>query len=90
MEEWSVTESTLTACDGEYLMQFGFCRYKNNTERNTAEDGTVLGANLGIEHLVVPTFFVSRWGLTHTSASSRGKCRLQQTGTRSAHRTLDT
>jgi putative transposase len=42
-DEWGVTESTLTARDGEFFLHIGFRRYKNDTERNTAEDGTVLG-----------------------------------------------
>jgi len=46
-DEWSVTESTLTARDGDYFLHIGFRRPKNDAERNTAEDGTVLGIDSG-------------------------------------------
>ena len=90
-EDWSVTESTLTARDGEFFLHIGFRRYKNETERNTAEDGTVLGVDLGIEHLAVTStaFFFSGRELTHRLREfEKVRAGLQQTGTRSAHRTL--
>jgi hypothetical protein len=43
-DEWSPTESTLTARDGEYFLHIGLRRHKSDAERNTAEDGTVLGS----------------------------------------------
>ncbi len=52
-DTWSVTESTLTARDGDYFLHIGFRRPKNDAERNTAEDGTVLGVDLGIENIAV-------------------------------------
>jgi len=90
-DKWSVTESTLTAHDGNYLLHLGFRRYKNDTERNTAEDGTVLGVDLGIENLAVTStaLFFSGRELTHNHREfERVRAGLQQTGTRSAHRTL--
>ena len=91
-EEWSVTESTLTARDGEFFLHIGFRRHKNKTERNTAEDGTVLGVDLGIENLAVTStasFFSGR-ELTHDLREfEKVRAGLQQTGTRSAHRTLE-
>jgi len=91
-EEWSVTESTLTARDGEFFLHIGFRRHKNETERNTAEDGTVLGVDLGIENLAVTStasFFSGR-ELTHDLREfEKVRAGLQQTGTRSAHRTLE-
>jgi len=90
-DEWSVTESTLTARDGDYLLHLSFRRHKNDIERNTAEDGTVLGVDLGIENLAVTStacFFSGR-ELTHRLREfERVRAGLQQTGTRSAHRTL--
>ncbi|WP_207589771.1 RNA-guided endonuclease TnpB family protein [Halomontanus rarus] len=90
-DEWSVTESTLTARDGEFFLHIGFRRDKNDTERNTAEDGTVLGVDLGIENLAVTStasFFSGR-ELTHRLREFETvRAGLQQTGTRSAHRTL--
>ncbi|WP_436346550.1 RNA-guided endonuclease InsQ/TnpB family protein [Natronorubrum sp. FCH18a] len=91
-DTWSVTESTLTARDGEYFLHIGFRRHKNDTERNTAEDGTVLGVDLGIENLAVTStayFFTGR-ELTHNLREfEKVRAGLQQTGTRSAHRTLE-
>jgi len=91
-DEWSVTESTLTARDGDYFLHIGFRRPKNDTERNTAEDGTVLGVDLGIENLAVTStaFFFSGRELTHDLREfEKVRAGLQQTGTRSAHRTLE-
>ncbi len=91
-DEWSVTESTLTARDGDYFLHIGFRRHRNDTERNTAEDGTVLGVDLGIENLAVTStaFFVSGRELTHDLREfEKVRAGLQQTGTRSAHQTLE-
>ena len=91
-DEWSVTESTLTARDGDYFLHIGFRRHKNDTERNTAEDGTVLGVDLGIETLAVTStaYFFSGRELTHNLREfEKVRAGLQQTGTRSAHRTLE-
>jgi IS605 OrfB family transposase len=91
-DEWSVTESTLTARDGQYFLHIGFRRYKTDTERNTAEDGTVLGVDLGIENLAVTStaYFFSGRELTHNLREfEKVRAGLQQTGTRSAHRTLE-
>jgi len=90
-DEWGVTESTLTARDGDYFLHIGFRRPKNDTERNTAEDGTVLGVDLGIENLAVTStaYFFSGRELTHNLREfEKVRAGLQQTGTRSAHRTL--
>ncbi|WP_248897853.1 RNA-guided endonuclease InsQ/TnpB family protein [Haloplanus halobius] len=91
-EEWSVTESTLTARDGDYFLHIGFRRHKNDTERNIAEDGAVLGVDLGIENLAVTStaYFFSGRELTHDLREfEKVRAGLQQTRTRSAHRTLE-
>ena len=91
-DEWGVTESTLTARDGDYFLHIGFRRRRNDTERNTAEDGTVLGVDLGIENLAVTSTacFISGRELTHDLREfEKVRAGLQQTGTRSAHRTLE-
>ena len=91
-ETWSVTESTLTTRDGEYFLHIGFRRYKTDTERDTAEDGTVLGVDLGIDNLAVTSTarFVSGREVTHELREFETvRAGLQQTGTRSAHRTLE-
>jgi IS605 OrfB family transposase len=91
-DTWSVTESTLTARDGDYFLHIGFRRPKNDTERNIAEDGTVLGVDLGIENLAVTStaYFFSGRELTHDLCEfEKVRAGFQQTGTRSAHRTLE-
>ena len=91
-DQWDVTESTLTARDGDYFLHIGFRRPKNETERNTAEDGTVLGVDLGIENLAVTStaYFFSGRELTHDLREfEKVRAGLQRTGTRSAHRTLE-
>ncbi len=45
-DEWSVTESTLTARDGDYFLHIGFRRPKTDTERNTAETERFSGLTL--------------------------------------------
>ncbi len=90
-DDWQVTESTLTARDGEFFLHLGFRRHKTDTERDTAEDGTVLGVDLGIENLAVTSTarFISGRELTHRLREfEKVRAGLQQTGTRSAHRTL--
>jgi len=90
-DTWQVTESTLTARDGEFFVHIGFRRHPTETERETAEDGTVLGVDLGIENLAVTStaHFISGRELTHDLREFETvRAGLQQTGTRSAHRTL--
>jgi IS605 OrfB family transposase len=90
-DTWSVTESTLTTRDGDYFLHIGFRRHKSETEQNTAEDGTVLGVDLGIKNLAVTStaHFVSGQELAHDLCEfEKVRAGLQQTGTRSAHRTL--
>ncbi|QZP38267.1 RNA-guided endonuclease InsQ/TnpB family protein [Halobaculum magnesiiphilum] len=91
-DEWEPTESTLTTRDGDYFLHMGFRRPKTDTERNTAEDGTVLGVDLGIENLAVTSTarFINGRELSHTLREFENvRAGLQQTGTRSAHRTLE-
>jgi putative transposase len=89
LDTWSVTESTRPR--RRRLFYIGFRRHKNDTERNTAKDGTVLGVDLGIENLAVTSAadFFSGQELTHDLREfEKVRAGLQQTGTRSAHRTL--
>jgi transposase len=91
-DEWSVTVSTLTVRDGDYFLHIGFRRHKNDLERNTAEDGTVLGVDLGIENLAVTStaYFFSGRELAHNLREfEKVRAGLQQTDTRSAHQTLE-
>ena len=91
-DHWSVAESTLTARDGDYFLHIGFRRHKIEIERDTAEDGTVLGVDLGIENLAVTSTarFINGRELSHNLREfEKVRAGLQQTGTRSAHRTLE-
>jgi IS605 OrfB family transposase len=91
-DEWSITESTLTTRDGDYFLHIGFRRHKTDTERHTAEDGTVLGVDLGVENLAVTSTasFVNGRELAYNLREfEKVRAGLQQTGTRSAHRTLE-
>ena len=88
---WNLTESTLTIRDGEWYLHLGFRRPKPNTEQETAVNGTVLGVDLGIEHLAVTSTgrFFSGQELTHRREEIVERHRrLQEMGTRSAYRTL--
>ena len=90
-DEWEPTESTLTTRDGDYFLHIGFRRPKTDAEQNTAEDGTVLGVDLGIENLAVTSTarFINGRELTHNLREFENvRAGLQRTGTRSAHRTL--
>lgn len=87
-ERWSVTESSLTVRDGEFYLQIGFRRPK---EQPTAEGGAVLGVDFGIENLAVTStarFFSGQEARHERKQFERRRASLQQTGTRSAHRTL--
>jgi IS605 OrfB family transposase len=90
--EWSVTESTLTARDGDYFLHLGF-RKPNpfDEDESPAEDRTVLGVDLGIETLAVTStaHFESGKELVHNHEHfEQVRGGLQKTGTQSAHRTL--
>jgi putative transposase len=90
-DEWQVTESTLTARDGEYFLHIGFRRYRTDAERDTAEDGMILGVDLGVENIAVTStarFFSGRELLHNLREFEQVRGGLQQTGTRSAHRSL--
>ncbi|WP_256392031.1 RNA-guided endonuclease InsQ/TnpB family protein [Natronoarchaeum rubrum] len=91
-DEWQVTESTLTVDDDEYLLHIGFRRLKTDAERNTAEDGTVLGVDLGVENIAVTStarFFPGKELNHRLREFEKVRAGLQQTGTRSAHHTLE-
>jgi IS605 OrfB family transposase len=91
-DQWELTESTLKPRDGEYFLHLGFRRQRRDSRRTTAEDGTVLGVDLGIENLAVTSTarFLNGRELSHRLREfEKTRAGLQQTGTRSAHRTLD-
>lgn len=88
-DSWSVTESTLTITDGEFHLHLGFRR--ETEEPTPAENGTVLGVDLGVSNLAVTstaTFFSGDELRHRRDEFARCRSQLQQCGTRSAHRTL--
>lgn len=87
-DEWELRESTLHYRDGEYYLHIGVAK---DHEVPEAEDGTVLGVDLGVKTLAATSTgkFLSGGPLYHRRReyeSVRGS--LQQTGTESAHRTI--
>ncbi|WP_254832751.1 RNA-guided endonuclease InsQ/TnpB family protein [Haloglomus salinum] len=90
-DDWEVTESTLTVRDGEWYLHLGFRRQRPAAEQEAAENGTVLGVDLGIEQLAVTStgrFFSGRELEHRREEVTERQRRLQETGTRSAYRTL--
>lgn len=91
-EAWELATSTLTARDGEYFLHLGFRRDTPlQAEEDAAENRTVLGVDLGIDHLAVTStaHFESGKRLVHKrDCFERIRGGLQETGTQSAHRTL--
>lgn len=94
-ERWELTESTLTARDGAYYLHMGFRRFRTEQEREadqeTAENGTVLGVDLGVKNLAATStgMFVSGGELTHwQNEYEKRRGSLQQTGTRWAHEAM--
>lgn len=88
-EAWSLTESTLTARDGAYYLHLGFRRPR--TPVLTAEGGTVLGVDLGVENIAVTSTarFFSGSELNHRRrAFKRRRAALRGVGTESSRQTL--
>jgi IS605 OrfB family transposase len=87
-DAWTLGESTLTVEDGQFRVHLGF--RKRIIDQETAEDGTVLGVDLGVENLAVTStaqFFSGR-ELQHVCREhARRRRALEKTGTRSAHLT---
>jgi IS605 OrfB family transposase len=89
-DAWSLTESTLTLREGEFYLHLGFRREQREVEAAPV-DGAVLGVDLGIANLAVTSTarFFSGGRLWHRRRQfARIRTALQQTGTRSARRTL--
>jgi IS605 OrfB family transposase len=92
--EWELTESTLSKRDGDYYLHLGFRKPLPASKVKTqdgAEDRTVLGIDLGIVNIATTStaYFASGRELRHQHrAFERIRTKLQQTGTQSAHRTI--
>jgi IS605 OrfB family transposase len=90
-DRWTLTESTLTSRDDTWYLHLGFRRSRPPTKGSATENGTVLGVDLGIEQLAVTStgrFFSGRELEHHRKVMRERSRHLQQTGTRSAYRTL--
>jgi putative transposase len=93
-EDWELTESTLSRRDGDYYLHLGFRKpqpEKQVKQRDDDEDRTVLGVDLGIVNIATTStaYFASGRELRHRHREfERIRSSLQQTGTQSAHRTI--
>ena len=93
-DDWEVTESTLSKREGEYYLHIGFRKAKPEKQvevQDDDEDRTVLGVDLGIVNIATTStaYFASGRELRHQHREfERIRGGLQQTGTQSAHRTI--
>lgn len=90
-DDWEYTESTLHYRDGDWYIHLGYRTPKDEAEATT-ENGTVLGVDLGVTQIAVTSTarFFDAGELNHYRRefeNTRGE--LQQTGTQSAHRTIE-
>jgi putative transposase len=92
-EEWEYTESTLHYRDGDWYIHLGYRTPKENDDsESTTENGTVLGVDLGVNQIAVTStarFFDAAELNHHRHEFEKTRCGLQQTGTQSAHRTIE-
>ena len=91
-DEWEYTESTLHYKDGDWYIHLGYRTPKDEDAESTTENGTVLGVDLGVNQIAVTSTarFFDAGELNHMRRefeNTRGN--LQQTGTQSAHRTIE-
>ena len=93
-DEWDAKGATLhyDRDDGDYYLHVTVERDEPETELEEAENGTVLGVDLGVENIAVTsTGTFHSGGLFNHRRTEYERIRgsLQQTGTESAHRTID-
>jgi len=93
-DSWEITESTLSKRDGNYYLHLGFRKPAPEPKadrQDDEEDRTVLGVDLGIANIATTStaYFASGSELQHRHREfERIRRRLQETGTQSAHRTI--
>ncbi|MDG5820390.1 transposase [Natronococcus sp. A-GB7] len=93
-ENWELTESTVSRRSGDYYLHLGFRKPKPEKRVETQdddEDRTVLGVDLGIVNIATTStaYFASGRELRHRHREfERIRASFQQTGTQSAHRTI--
>ena len=93
-DDWEVTESTLSKREGDYYLYLRFRKLKPKKQveaQGDDQDRTVLGVNLGTVNIATTStaYFPSGRKLRHKHREfERIRGNLQQTGTQSAHRTI--
>ncbi|WP_254840137.1 RNA-guided endonuclease InsQ/TnpB family protein [Natronomonas marina] len=90
-DEWEYTESTLHYRDGDWHLHLGYRKPKPES-KPTTQNGTVLGVDLGVNQIAVTSTarFFDGDTLAHKRREfERIRGNLQETGTQSAHRTID-
>jgi IS605 OrfB family transposase len=90
-EPWERKEATLHHRDGDWYLHIAVVK-KDDVELEEAENGTVLGVDLGVKNIAVTSTgqFWSGGYLNHRrNEYEKVYGGLQQTGTESAHRTLE-
>lgn len=91
-DEWEYTESTLHYRDGGWYLHLGFRRPTVDESESTTTNGTVLGVDLGGSQIAVTSTarFFDAGELNHIRREfEKTRTGLQETGTQSAHRTLE-
>ena len=92
-DEWEYTESTFHYRDGEWYIHLGYRTPKEDDEPEvTTENGTVLGVDLGVNQIAVTStarFFDADELNHYRRECEKTRGNLQQTGTQSAHRTIE-
>jgi len=90
-DEWEYTESTLHYRDGAWYIHLGY-RTPKDADELTTQHGTVLGVDFGVNQIAVTSTarFFDAGELNHYRREcERIRGELQQTGTQSAHRTIE-
>ncbi len=90
-DEWEYTESTLHYRNGEWYIHLGY-RTPKDADESTIKNGTVLGVDFGVNQIAVTSTarFFDAGELNHyRREAERTRGQLQQTGTQSAHRTIE-
>ncbi len=91
-DEWEYTESTLHYRDGDWYIHLGYRTPKEDSSTSATENGTVLGVDLGVTQIAVTSTarFCDAAELNHYRREfEKTRGRLQQTGTQSAHRSIE-
>lgn len=92
-DNWEYSESTLHYRDGEWYIHLGYRTPKQaDTDESTTQHGAVLGVDFGVNQIAVTSTarFFDAGELNHRRREfEKRRGELQQTGTQSAHRTIE-